>query len=100
MGSREIVIKQTAAENIAEIAWYIESHGLPATAEKFTDDIYDHIIKLSDTRRSHAICREPERALLGYKCVPYKKKYTIVFLETETQLIVCEFTFSKSIYWH
>lgn len=100
MGRREIVVKETAAENISEIAWYIESQGLPATAEKFTDDIYDLIVKLADSRRSHALCREPERAKMGYKCVAYKKKYTIVFIETDDQIIICEFTFSKNMYWH
>ncbi len=40
MGSRKIKVKQTAAENIAAISWYIESKGMLATAEKFADDIY------------------------------------------------------------
>ena len=41
MGYRKIIVKQTAANNIAAIAWFIESKGLLATADKFTDDIYD-----------------------------------------------------------
>ena len=99
MGGRQITVKETASERIAEIAWYIESKGLVATAEKFADDVYDHFIKLADTRRIHATCRESERALLGYKCIPYKKKYTIVFLETQHELIICEFVPSKNISW-
>jgi hypothetical protein len=39
------------------------------------------------------------RNSLGYKCTPYKKKYTIVFIETATELIICEFIPSKLIYW-
>ena len=35
MGQREIIIKESVADSIAEIAWYIESKGLVATAEKF-----------------------------------------------------------------
>lgn len=93
MGRREVTV------NIAKIAWYIESKGLIATAENFADDVYDFFIKLSDSRRSHAICRDPERALLGYKCISYKKKYTIVFLETKEELIICEFIPSKNIHW-
>lgn len=34
MGQRKINVKQSAADNIAAIAWYIESKGLIATAEK------------------------------------------------------------------
>lgn len=99
MGRRKIIVKESVADSIAAIAWFIESKGLVSTADKFTDDVYDFLIKLADSRRRHAICREPERALIGYKCTPYKKKYTIVFLEAETELIICEFTSSKNIRW-
>jgi hypothetical protein len=99
MGSRKVTVKQSAAENIAAIAWFIESKGLIETAEKFTDNVYDYFIKLADTKKSYSVCREPKRAALGYKCFPYKKKYTIVFIETNTELIVCEFVSSKLIYW-
>ncbi len=99
MGSRKVTVKETVANSIAEIAWYIESKGLIATAEKFTDHVYDFLIRLSDSRRTHAICHDPERAILGYKCISYKKKYTIVFLETEDELMICEFLPSKNIHW-
>jgi hypothetical protein len=98
VGQREVIIKESVADSIAEIAWYIESKGLVATAEKFVDDVYDFFIKLADSRRSHAICRDPERALIGYKCIPYKRKYTIVFLESDDELIICEFIPSKNIH--
>jgi len=99
MGYRKVIVKQTAAENIAAIAWFIESKGLIATAEKFTDDVYDYFIKISDVRKSYPICREPGRAVLGFKCIPYKKKDTIVFIESGQDLIICEFISSKAIFW-
>jgi hypothetical protein len=99
VGRREVIIKETVADNIAEIAWFIESKGLIATAEKFADDAYDFFIKLSDSRRKHAICRDPERAFFGYKCISYKKKYLVVFLETDDELIICEFIPSKNVHW-
>lgn len=99
MGWREVTVKETVADTVAEIAWYIESKGLIATAENFADGVYDFFIKLSDSRRSHALCHDPERALLGYKCISYKKKYTIVFLETDEEICICEFIPSKNIHW-
>ena len=99
MGSRKIRIKPTAAESIAAIALFVEAKGLVATAEKFADNVYDYILKLADTRKSYHKCKEPVRAALGYKCIPYKKKYTIVFIESETELIICEFISSKLIHW-
>ena len=99
MGFRKITIRQSVAESIAGISWYLESEGLLATAEKFSDDAYDFITKLSDSRKGYRTCRDPERDLMGYKCVSYNKKYTIVFIELDTEIIVCEFILSKGIYW-
>lgn len=59
----------------------------------------NYFIKIADDRRSYSFCRDPERALLGYKCLPYKKKYTIVFIETENEILICEFISSKLIRW-
>ena len=99
MGFRKITIRQSAAESIAAISFYLESEGLLATAEKFTDDAYDFINQLADSRKGYRICRDPERNLMGYKCISYKKKYTIVFVELDTEIMVCEFFLSKRIYW-
>ena len=99
MGQRKITVKESVADCIAEIAWFIESQGLPATAEQFADNVYDFLIKLSDSRRKHAVCRDPQRAEIGYKCITYRQKYTIVFLETDDEIIVCEFIPSKNIHW-
>eukprot|EP01012_Entosiphon_sulcatum_P068016 TRINITY_DN97975_c0_g1_i1.p2 TRINITY_DN97975_c0_g1~~TRINITY_DN97975_c0_g1_i1.p2 ORF type:complete len:100 (-),score=11.60 TRINITY_DN97975_c0_g1_i1:554-853(-) len=99
MGYRKITIKLSVAESIAEIAWFLESEGLPATAEKFAEEIYDFIEKLGDNRKKYRTCREPQRILMGYKCISYKKKYTIVFIELDSEIIVCEFISSKMIYW-
>lgn len=99
MGFRKVSIKESATESIAGISWYLESEGLLATAEKFSDDVYDFINKIGDSRKGYRICRDPVRGLMGYKCIPYKKKYTIVFLELDTEIIICEFILSKQIHW-
>ena len=99
MAQRKITVKKSAAESIAAIANFIESKGMLATAEKFSDDVYDFFIQLSDTRKSYSFCREPSRKLLGYKCIAYKKKYTIAFIESEAEIIICEFIASKLLHW-
>ncbi len=99
MGRRKVSVKQSVADSIASIAWYIESKGMIATAEKFSDAVYDFFLKLADTKKSYPVCRDSKRAGLGYKCVSYKKKYTIVFIESETEIIICEFLPSKLIHW-
>jgi hypothetical protein len=99
MGKRQIIIKQSVADAIAEVSWFIESKDLIKTAEKYAENIYDFIEKLADTRKKHPLCRDTERAILGFKCVNFNRKYTVVVLETDQEIIVCEFLPSKMIYW-
>ncbi|HWB63677.1 MAG TPA: hypothetical protein VG603_09225 [Chitinophagales bacterium] len=95
MGKRKITVKKQAAESIAQIAWFIESKGLLATAENFSDEAYNFLESLADERRTFMLCRNEERNMLGLKCVNYKKKFTVVFIEAENELIICEFLPSK-----
>ncbi|RYF87777.1 MAG: hypothetical protein EOO03_09950 [Chitinophagaceae bacterium] len=97
MGFRKISVRIPAAESISSIALFIESKGLLQTAEKFIDGVYDYFEKLRDNRKSYAECREATRKMFGYKCVSYKKKYTIVFIETDEEIIICEFIPSKMV---
>lgn len=99
MGFRKVTIKESVAESIAQIAWYLESEGLLFAAEKFNDDVYDFIECLGDSRKGYRPCRDPQRDLLGYKCVSFRKKYTIAFIEQESELLICEFILSKRIFW-
>lgn len=99
MGKRKIVIKQSVADSIAQIAWFIESKGMLVTAEKFSDSVYNYFEAMSDDRRTFTICHDPIRAALGHKCVSFKKKYTIVFIESDSELTICEFISSKLITW-
>ena len=99
MGKRKVIIKQSVAQRVAEISWFIESQGMIATAENFTDSTYDFFEKLSDDRIIYPICREPQRASLGFKCVQFKKKYTVVLSENEGNIIIHEFIPSKLIRW-
>ncbi len=98
MGRRKIVIRESVAESIADAAWFIESKGLVATAEKFSDAVYDFIEALAEDMVVHPLCRESDRNSMGMKCLTFKK-YTLVFIETETEITVCEFIPSKLIHW-
>lgn len=99
MGKRKIIVKQSVADSIARISWFIESKGMVKTAEKFSDSAYDFFEKIADDRRSFSLCRESGRAALGYKCVTFEKKYTVVLIESDNELTICEFISSKLINW-
>jgi hypothetical protein len=99
MGVRKVTIRQSVAESVADIAWFIASKGLIETADKFSDLVYDFMERLGDSEKTYRTCREPNRSLFGYKCISYRKKYTVVFIESADELLICEFIPSKLIHW-
>lgn len=99
MGKRKIVIGVSASRSIAEISFFIESKGMLATAEKFSDNVHNFFESLADDRKSYGFCRDKKRMELGLKFVNYLKKYTIVFIENKDLLHIREFIPSKLIWW-
>ena len=87
MGKRKIKIRREVAEEIAHISFFIESKGLLETAKRFTKSIMSFIRELDFDRIEYPICRDSERASLGLKCLPYNKKYTIVFYQLLDEVI-------------
>lgn len=69
------------------------------TAERFSESVYDFLEQLSDDRKSYRICKEPERASMGFHCVTFKRRYTVVFIETTLEITICEFIPSKLMRW-
>ena len=53
MGKRKASILEPSATAVAEIAFYIESKGLPQTARDFVIDLFEFFEKLSDDRIKH-----------------------------------------------
>jgi hypothetical protein len=56
---RKITIRESVAVSIAQVALFIESKGMIATAEKFSDSAYDFIEALANEKLIHNVCKEP-----------------------------------------
>ena len=95
MGKRKVSILEPAATAVAEIAWFIESKGLPKTAKKFVDNVFIFFGKLADERIEHKPCNYTRWKLLEYRCVPYKKKYIIAYPSQEKEIVICDFVAAK-----
>lgn len=95
MGKRKVSILEPAATSIAEIAWFIESKGLPQTAKKFVDEVFEFFAGLSDERIVHMPCKYKEWKYLNYRCITYRKKYVIAYLNSEKEIVICDFVSSK-----
>lgn len=91
MGQRKVSILETAATAVAEIAWFIESKGLPLTAKRFVTEAFDFFSKLADDRIEHKPCTYRNWQSLGYRCVPYKKKYIIAYISQVKEIVICDF---------
>ncbi len=95
MGQRKISILETAATAVAEIAWFIESKGMPETARRFIDEAYTFFTKLADERIEHKPCSYEQWKQLRYRCVSYKKKYMVAYLSQEKEIVICDFVAAK-----
>ena len=99
MGKTKIIFLDTFIENLASVSFFIESKGLPQTAILFKEKVYDFIDDLNFDKTEYARCRDPERANSGLKCIPFNKKYTIVFYQMDDEVIIIEFVASKNLHW-
>lgn len=97
MGKRKISILEPVATSVAEISWFIESKGLPQTAKKFVDEAFDFFEALGDDRIEHKPCAYLKWKQLGYRCVPYKKKYIVAYLSLLKEIVICDFVSAKSL---
>jgi len=95
MGKRKITILETAAIAVAEVAFFIEGKGLPATAKKFIDEAFEYFEKLSDDIAEYRLCTNKKWKGLGYRCANYKGKYVVAFLSLEKEIIVCDFVAAR-----
>ncbi len=95
MGERKVSILQPAAATVAEIAFFIEGQGMPLTAKKFVDDAFVFFEKLSGTIVEHGFCKYKRWEGLGYRCVPYKRKYIVAFLSLSNEVIICDFVSTR-----
>ncbi len=98
MGKRKVTILDPAVREVAHIAFYIESKGLPATAKKFVDDTFDFFEHLSEETFTHRPCKFEEWSLLGYRCATFRKKYVVAYLDNKREIIICDFSLQKNLH--
>ena len=72
MGKRKVSILEPALQAVAEIAWFIESKGMPQTVKKFVEEAFQFFEKLSDERIEHKRCNYKRWEALSYRCIYYK----------------------------
>ena len=98
MGKRKVTILDPATEEVARIALYIEGKGMPQTAKRFVDDVFEFFDSLSDERKTHHPCKYPEWFLLNYRCANFRKKYVAAYLDNMDEVIICDFTLQKLLH--
>ncbi len=95
MGKRKVSSLDHASASVAEIAFFIESKGLPQTAKKFVDEAFKFFEKLSNEILEYRPCPYEVWRSLKYRCVTYKKKYVVAYLSLEDEVVICEFVSAK-----
>ena len=95
MGKRKVTILEPAIEEVARIALYIEGEGLPKTAKRFVDDAFAFFESLSDERIIHRLCKHPAWKGMGLRCINFRKKYIVSYLDNTDEIVICEFALQK-----
>jgi hypothetical protein len=73
----------------------IEGEGLPKTAKRFVDDAFTFFESLADERIIHRPCKHPAWKGLGLRCINFRKKYIVSYLDNTDEIVVCEFALQK-----
>ncbi len=95
MAQREVTILDKAAREVAYVAYFIESKGLPETSKKFVDNAFSFFKKLGDNRIKHKPCSFSRWKEEGYRCANFKKKYVVAYLDLENEVVICDFALHK-----
>ena len=95
MAQRQVSILSKASEEVANIAYYVESQGMPTTAKKFVDECFQFFEKLSNPKIKHRPCKNIVWKIQEYRCANFRKKYVVAYLDTEDEIIICDFTLLK-----
>ncbi len=97
MGKIQIKFTSQFADDVADLAYFIESKGLFETAEIYAYKLYSFIDRLNFEIVDYAYCSDIDRRAAGLRCLIYRKKYTIVFYQFQDEVIFTEFIPSKLI---
>lgn len=95
MGERKITILQTAAEAVAQVAYFIDSKGLPETAKRFVDNAFSFFESLANDQITHRPCGYLPWRALTYRCATFRKKYTVAYIKFDTEIVICDFALTK-----
>ncbi|KAA5533409.1 hypothetical protein F0919_12775 [Taibaiella lutea] len=99
MGERkQVTILENVVETVSEIAFFIESKGMPDTAKKYVDDVFAFLEKLSVPNVKHRFCEYKRWESLEYSCINYKRKYVIAYLDLSEEIIICDFVPAKLLF--
>lgn len=95
MAQRKVSILDKAAEEVAYVAYFIESKGLPKTAKKFVAESFRFFQTLGTPKIKHRPCNFIEWKEEGYRCANFRKKYAVAYLDKEDEVIICDFALQK-----
>jgi plasmid stabilization system protein ParE len=95
MAHRKVNILEKANNEVAHIAYFIESKGMPITAKKFVDRAYSFFERLGDPKIRHRPCSNLVWSAQGYRCATFRKRFVVAFVDNEDEIIIADFAVSR-----
>jgi hypothetical protein len=97
VGKRRVTILEPVIEEVAKIAFFIESEGLPTTAKKFVDEAFLFFGTLSNDTIIHRPCKNLIWQTMNYRCANFRKKYIVAYINNSKEIVVCDFALQKGL---
>jgi hypothetical protein len=86
--SAKVVFRKRAKCAIRDIAFYVEMHGYPETAENFAEKLVHFGLSLSVFPGKYPVCRQPQFAKRNMHCAVFHKDYIFVYKLVKNELII------------
>ena len=73
----------------------LRGQGLPQTAKRFEDEAFHFFEHLSFEKITHRPCSYLPWKQLKYGCANFRKKYSVAYLDSSEEIIICDFALQK-----
>lgn len=77
--AQKIEFRKKAAEDIANIAYYIAKKGYPGNALRFAEKLYEFGNSIASIPKGYPICKQKQFAKHQLHCAVFHKNYIFVY---------------------
>ncbi len=94
---QRVIILPRAERVIQSVAYFIEEKNTSGSSDKWVNEILDFILSHAHTATLYGLCRNQHLAIRKYSCIVFKKKWVIVFKQTQSTFTVHQIIYGPNL---